>query len=114
MGDFNMIEFNDKTISSADSIRRRMKQLLVGAINEEELENPWNFISSGRHSSVKPEDLSERWCINVYQGQMTLNDTTRKFKKSALMPLSRRSQVVDCLVLEGWTMSCQQIPLMER
>ena len=93
MGDYNVIEFNDRIISSIDSVQRRIKQLSVGPVKEEELENPQTFISSDQHSSVKPEDLSERWCISVHQSLMTLNATTRKLKRSALMPLSRRYRV---------------------
>ena len=87
------LKFNDKIISSVDSMKRRIKQLSVGPIKEEELENPRTFISSDRHSSVKPEDLSERWCISVHQAQMTLNATTRTLKRSALTHLSRRYRV---------------------
>ena len=41
------------------------------------MKNSRTFISNDRHFSVKPEDLSERWCISAHQAQMILNVTTK-------------------------------------
>lgn len=49
-----------------------------------------NFISKKRHTNVTPEDLSHRWHIGVKQAQNTLDSTTQRFTRSALLPLSRR------------------------
>ena len=46
MGDYNVIEFKDRIISSINSVQRRIKQLSVGPVKEEELENPQTFVSS--------------------------------------------------------------------
>jgi hypothetical protein len=48
------------------------------------------FQSKGRHSSVSPEDLSERWQIGLEQAKETLKRTTQRLARSAIMPLARR------------------------
>ena len=48
------------------------------------------FQSKERHSSVTPEDLSERWSISLHQAKETLKRTTQKIIRSAVLPLSRR------------------------
>jgi hypothetical protein len=39
---------------------------------------------------VSPEDLSERWCISLAQAKLTLQATTQRIVRSAIMPLARR------------------------
>ena len=90
---FEMEEFNDTLIESIVASTRKINKLAVGPLDEEELEAPRTFISSDRHSSITAEDLSERWCISVKQAQMTLDATTRRLVRSAIMPLSRRYRV---------------------
>jgi hypothetical protein len=48
------------------------------------------FQSKGRHSSVSPEALSERWQIGLEQAKETLKRTTQRLARSAVMPLARR------------------------
>ena len=48
------------------------------------------FHSSGRHSDVSPDSLSEKWCISLKAATNTLNKTTQRFLRSAVPPLSRR------------------------
>ena len=48
------------------------------------------FQSSDRHTDVTARDLSERWHISVTQAEKTLQKTTQKFLRSAILPLSRR------------------------
>ncbi len=48
------------------------------------------FQSKGRHLSVSPEDLSERWQIGLEQSTETLKRTTQRVIRSAVMPLARR------------------------
>jgi len=48
------------------------------------------FQSKGRHTDTSPEDLSQRWHISVAQAAKTLQRTTQKFLRSAVLPLSRR------------------------
>ncbi len=48
------------------------------------------FQSKGRHSSVSPEDISERWQIGLEQAKETLKRTTQRLARSAVMPLARR------------------------
>ena len=48
------------------------------------------FVSTERHTSVTPEDLSERWGIGLQQAKVTLKRTTNKIVRSATMTLGRR------------------------
>ena len=48
------------------------------------------FDSKERHTSVTPQDLSERWCIGLRQAIETLKRTNQRIVRSALMPLARR------------------------
>ena len=62
-------------------------------LTEEEIQPPKTFISKGRHSTMTPEDLSERWNISVAQAALTLKATTRRLIRSAVMPIARRYRV---------------------
>ena len=48
------------------------------------------FQSKSRHSDVTATDLSERWCISLFQAKETLKRTTQRFIRSAILPLARR------------------------
>jgi hypothetical protein len=48
------------------------------------------FLSKQRHSIVTPEEISDRWQIGLKQAKETLDATTQKYVRSALLPLSRR------------------------
>ena len=93
--DYEIIGFNDDIISKQGISERNVSiaNINVGPVEESEMKEPLTFISDNRHSSVTPADLSDKWCISIHQALMTLNATTRKFKRSALMPLSRRYRV---------------------
>ena len=62
-------------------------------LREDEVTPTRTFISKERHSTVTPEELSERWNISVAQAALTLKATTRRLKRSALMPIARRYRV---------------------
>ena len=51
---------------------------------------PSTFETTKRHTDVTPLDLSERWNISLHQASKTLKNTTQRFKRSILLPLSRR------------------------
>ena len=48
------------------------------------------FQSSDRHTDVTPQQLSQRWGISVETAVKTLRQTTQKFVRCAILPLSRR------------------------
>jgi hypothetical protein len=48
------------------------------------------FESKVRHTSVTPEDLSERWSIGLGQARETLKRTTQRIMRSAVKALARR------------------------
>ena len=56
----------------------------------EELPSAPTFQSKGRHSSVSPQDLSERWFIGIKKAKDTIKNTTQRTLRSALLPLARR------------------------
>ena len=62
----------------------------------EELPTLPTFQSKSRHSSVTPEDLSKRWLIGLKQAKDTIQNTTQRILRSALLPLARRYRA-DCM-----------------
>ena len=56
----------------------------------DELPSVPTFQSKGRHSSVSPQDLSERWFIGIKKAKDTIKNTTQRILRSALLPLARR------------------------
>ena len=48
------------------------------------------LVSTERHISVTPEDLSKLWGIGLQQAKKTLKRTTQKIVRSAAMTLGRR------------------------
>ena len=56
----------------------------------DELPTTPTFQSKSRHSSVTPEDLSERWFIGLKLPKDTIRSTTQRILRSALLPLARR------------------------
>ena len=58
--------------------------------SSEELPSAPTFQSKGRHSSVSPQDLSERWFIGLKKAKDTIKNTTQRILRSALLPLARR------------------------
>ena len=91
MIDYDIIGINDNIISRLDILERNVSEVKMfdsGPVEESDIMDPLSFISNARHSSVTPAELSDRWCISLHQANMTLNATTRRFKRSALMPLS--------------------------
>jgi hypothetical protein len=73
---------------------QQIVERLVAAVRVPEVLNDVpsrrTFMSSDRHSSVTPEELSERWCIGLEQARNTVRVTTQKGTRSAILPLSRR------------------------
>jgi hypothetical protein len=48
------------------------------------------FQTEERRSDVTPERLADHWMIGLETARRTLRQTTQRFKRSALLPLSRR------------------------
>ena len=78
---------NDESIVySIDDISRRM----ISGVQVLDVKGPKTFQSKDRHTSVTPEDLSERWSIGTGQAKETIKRTTQQYVRSALLPLARR------------------------
>ena len=56
----------------------------------EELPSEPTFQSKSRHSSVSPQDFSERWFIGLKKAKDTIKNTTQRILCLALLPLARR------------------------
>ena len=61
---------------------------IVYDINDIPKEN--SFISYERHKKLNAKTLSENWCVGLIKAQATLEATTQNFKRSAILPISRR------------------------
>jgi hypothetical protein len=48
------------------------------------------FISSDRHRKVTADGIAEMWCIGTKRAEATLEATTQKGTRSAILPISRR------------------------
>jgi hypothetical protein len=51
---------------------------------------PPTFSSEDRRAEVTPQTLSDRWMVGLQQATLTLKNTTQRYIRSALLPLSRR------------------------
>ena len=49
-----------------------------------------SFVSHERHNKLSAEALAENWCIGIIKAQSTLGATTQHFRRSAILPISRR------------------------
>ena len=49
-----------------------------------------SFVSYDRHNKFTAEALADNWCIGLIKAQATLKATTQHFKRSAILPISRR------------------------
>ena len=51
------------------------------------------FQSKGRHSTVSPEELSERWQIGLEQARETIAKTRQRLTRSSVIPLASQYKV---------------------
>jgi hypothetical protein len=84
---FDMGGMSQRLIASVkvQSVPRQVSQVEVQDVPQLK-----TFQSKGRHSSVTPEDLSEKWGISLVQAKETLKRTTQRLLRSAALPLARR------------------------
>ena len=79
---YDPVTFHSRQISSI--------QVHAPSKSPEELPTAPTFQSKSRHSSVTPEDFSERWLIGLKRAKDTIRNTTQRTLRSALLPLARR------------------------
>ena len=86
---FNINEFSQRLIGSCriNSIptTRSLSNVVVS-----DVPTPNTFVSGDRRSDVSPESLAERWLIGLDTAKKTLQTTTQRLVRSAVLPLSRR------------------------
>jgi hypothetical protein len=85
---FNVASFNHRLLSSV-RILRAPETVQVGEVLTDVLAPP-TFTTENRKADVSPEALSNRWCISLQQAKLTLKHSTQIYRRSALLPLSRR------------------------
>ena len=67
-----------------------MKSRKIAQVDVADVPAANTFVSTEGHTSVTPEDLSERWGIGLQQAKEMLKRTTQKIVRSGTMPLGRR------------------------
>ena len=77
-----------RLIASVNVIDTKSRQ--IAQVDVADIPAAKTFVSTERHTSVTPEDLSERWGIGLKQAKETLKRTTQRIVRSATMPLGRR------------------------
>ena len=84
--DTNDVEIGLSQISSVYSLIE-----MAEAIGTQRILSAANtFVSQKRHTQISPDQLSERWNIGLNQAKKTLQVTTQKVIRSAILPLSRQ------------------------
>ena len=81
--DATKMKYEERTSTSTPILSRSLD------IGDADLPIPNVFQSTNHHTDVSAEDLSEQWFISLKQSKDTLKNTTQKFLRSALLPLSR-------------------------
>ena len=87
------------TIHDAVTFHSRLVSLIqvhAPSKSPDELPTTPTFQSKSRHSLVTPEDLSKRWLIGLKRAKDTIQNTTQRILRSALLPLARRYRA-DCM-----------------
>ena len=49
-----------------------------------------SLISNERYNKLNASELAENWCIGPIKAMATLRTITQQFKRSAILPISRR------------------------
>ena len=98
--DTTKMRYKDSTSNPTASMPTLTRSLDIG---DTDMPIPSLFQSTNCHTNVSAEDLSERWFISLKQTKDTLKNTTQKFPRSALLPLSRRHRADRMLHLKKLT-----------
>ena len=88
---FNVNGFSKRLIASCRvlSIPKVSSTVVVS-----DVPTPNTFVSGDRKSDVTPQSLAERWLIGLDTAKKTLEKTTQRLVRSAILPLSRRYKAV--------------------
>jgi hypothetical protein len=88
-------DFVPGEIYNIDGFRRRL--IASCRINNSQIASvvrdvhaPPTFQTEERRADVTPEQLADRWLLGIETAKQTLRNTTQRFIRSALLPLSRR------------------------
>ena len=89
----NSVRVNPSRYDIGLKYRKANKVETGKVLKEDEILPPRTIISEETHSTMTPEDLSERWNISVAQATLILKATTRKLLRFATIPIARRYRV---------------------
>jgi hypothetical protein len=90
IGDIPLFNIGDKLKKMIGSVKVRSVSRRISQVEVEDLPQAKTFQSKGRHSSITPEDISERWQIGLVQAKETLKRMVQRLWRLAVMPLARR------------------------
>lgn len=62
----------------------------VGATSSHDVPTRHTMISSDRHSKLTVDTLAELWCIGPKCAQATIDATSQRYTRSAILPIARR------------------------
>ena len=87
---FNVDGFSARLISSCRVTSLPTPQTMISNVVVSDIPTPNTFISGERKSDVTAESLAEKWLIGLDTAKQTLEHTTQRLIRSAILPLSRR------------------------
>ena len=74
-----------------NSKRRKIQEFsMTGDSNVVDVPARKTLVSTERHAKVTAEEIAELWCIGPKRAQATLEATTQRGTRSAILPISRR------------------------
>ena len=87
---FNVDTFTNRLIASCRVTSMPPERKISANVVVSDLPTANTFISGDRKSDVTPQSLAERWLIGLDTAKQTIEKTTQRLVRSAVLPLSRR------------------------
>ena len=69
---------------------RIIKSVELEPRHHEDVPSRRTFVSTERHNRLSAESIADLWCIGIKRARNTINTTTQRGIRSAILPLSRR------------------------
>ena len=86
----------DNILHSVNPVLVSIKELIISQDNtggrdtEDDIPVRRTFVSYSRHNKISAESIAELWCIGIKRAKDTMNTTTQRGTRSAILPISRR------------------------
>ena len=78
------------TVRTIEKLQSRNIKAVDKQPVEGDISHKRTFVSAERHTKITVDKLAERFCIGPLKAKETLNVTTQRGLKSAILPLSRK------------------------